>query len=406
MQSIISANVKSKTEAEAEKDAMIPYYSASKALPALGIQPQKVYPYITFTGPIAGNSLTWKLPPGAGFLYDCSLGFSCTSAALIPADINNHVGQRFIRQLDWMSNGQPVLTQTGAAIRALAKTVSADEQAFINRYSLPLVVGTEELAEVGATAFITYTPLIASWLTSVEKDLLLNVIGDLQLRITFETQAITGFSVAISLASSNGAILYCNTYMPKLSVYQQQLINDWSKTLVMECFNTYTETVPMSTVTTVSNYTITCPFLVFRTHVFVENIIAPAKTFPVHTISLNVGGVPLFDNFPRSRTLTLKSKSMLGSAGIDNNGASPAVPSLVYDNKDHLIIDWGVHSTRDRNVGTAFMQELRGMVLSITCETVAVAQNANMYLVHEYWQDVAFQPGASGAGRLEVYQNA
>lgn len=399
MQNIISANVKSKTEAEAEKDAMIPYYSASKALPALGIQFQKVNPYITFSGAIAGNSLTFKLPAGSGFLYESSLAFSCTSAALIAADVANHVGIQMIRQIDWMSNGQPVLTQTGAAIRALVKTLPIEQQAFIYRYALPLNPTTEDLASVGDTAFLTYTPLIASWLTSVEKDLLLSVIGDLQLRVTFETQAITGFSVAISLAS-NGATLYCQTYMPKLSVYNQILVNDWSKTLVMECFNTYTEVVPMSTATTVSNYTITCPFLVFRTHVMVENIVAPATTFRINNITLNVGGVTFLDTYPRSRTLSLKARSGLGSCEVTNNTA------LVYDNKDHLIIDWGVHSTRDRNTGTAFMQELRGMVLSITCETVTTAGNANMYLIHEYFQDVAFQPGASGSGRIEVYQNA
>ena len=401
MQSIISANIKSKTEAEAEKDAMIPYYSASKALPALGIQFQKVTPYISFSGTVAGNSLTFKLPAGSGFLYESSLSFSCTCAGLSLAsgDLLNHVGLGMIRQIDWMSNGQPVLTQTGAAIRALVKTLPVEQQAFIYRYALPLNPTTEDIAADTNTAFLTYTPLIASWLTSVEKDLLLNVIGDLQLRVTFETQAVTGLSVAISLAS-NGATLYCQTYMPKLSVYNQQIINDWSKTLVMECFNTYTEVVPMSTVTTVSNYTITCPFLVFRTHVMVENIVTPATTFRINSITLNVGGVPLLDTYPRSRTLSLKARSGLGSVEVTNNTA------LVYDNKDHLIIDWGVHSTRDRNVGTAFMQELRGTVLSITCETVTTAGNANMYLVHEYWQDVAFQPGASGNGRLEVYQNA
>lgn len=400
MQSIISANQKSKTEASATKDAMIPYYSASKALPELGIQFQKVSPYISFSGPIAGNSLTFKLPAGSGFLYDSSLGFSCTTAGALngSTDSTAYVGLRMIRQLDWMSNGQPVLTQTGAAIRALVKTLPADQQAYIYRYSLPLVSGSE--AVVGAaSAFVTYTPLIASWLTSVEKCLLLSQIGDLQLRVTFETQAITGISQAISLAAG-GATLYCQTYMPKLSVYNQMVLNDWSKTLIMECFNTYTEVVPMTTATTVSNYTITCPFLVYRTHLFVENIVVTRASFAIESITMNVGGVPLLDAYPRSRTLGLKAKSGLGTVEVTSDTA------LSFDDKDHLIIDWGVHSTRDKNTGTAFLQELRGAVVSIVCATVTTAANANLYIIHEYWNEVAYQPAASGNGILQVYQNA
>lgn len=91
MQNIISANQKSRTQAEATKDAMIPYYTASKVLPDLGIQFQKVNPYITFAGAAAGNSMTFKFPSGSGFLYEASLGFVCT-CTLVAADTAGPLG--------------------------------------------------------------------------------------------------------------------------------------------------------------------------------------------------------------------------------------------------------------------------------------------------------------------------
>lgn len=398
MQNIISANQKSITESESLKlGSNIPFYSASKAIPEIGIQFQKVTPYIAFTGAIAGNSLTFKFPP-SGFLYDASLEFLCTYT-VATADLPGYVGLNLINQLDWLSNGQPVLTQTGAAIRALIKTLPIAEQTFAYRHSLMLNPTTEALAANADASFVTYCPLIASWLSSEEKCLLLSVIGDLQLRVSFNTQVVSGLTNAVTAVSST---LYLQTYMPKLSVYQEMLVSDWSKKLVMECSNTYTEVVPLTSATTLLNYQITCPFLVFRTHMYVQRtsgVNIPPITYDINTVTLSIGGVTFLDSFRKSRLLRMKTRGSLGSVSVSNADA------ITYDSKEYAVIDWGIMSTRDRNTGTAFFQELRGSVLSLTFDTVTTAAESTVYIVHEYWNNISFNPGNSGSGLLMVENN-
>lgn len=400
MQNIISSVQKSVTETINTKDAIIPYYPKPESMPEIGIQFQEVSPYIGLSGTIANNSVTFRLPPGSGFMYEGSCGWEFSVPGdLTNADVAAQVGITSIRQLDWLANGQPILSQTGHALRALVKTLPFAQQTFINKYSFPLKSATERPAVASFTAdrsFITYTPLIASWLTDVQKCLLLNVIGDLQLRVTFDTTVMTGFSQAITLTK---ATLFLQTYMPKLSVYNQMVINDWSKELVMPCFNTFTEQVPLTSTTGVSSYTITCPFLVYRTHFFIRNIVAAAATeFLITNVSMDVAGVKFINNYRKSRLNSLKARSGLSSAEPINSD------SLLYDNIEYAVIDWGVYSTRDENMGNAFFQELRGSKVDVVCETVVQA-DCNLFIVHEYLNNISFTPGSAGAGMLKVSQN-
>lgn len=415
MQNIISANQKSVTESEATKDSIIPFYSASKAMPELGVQFQKVTPYISFSGPIASQQLTFKIPPGSGFMTQASLGFNLTSAAnLVAADILNDIGLNMIGQIDWMSNGQPILTQTRASLNALVRNLPIAEQSFIFRYSKPLVVGTECIPATSAvSSFTTYTPLLASFLTTPEKCLLLNQIGDLQLRVTFATALQISNTAVVSLAAAEGAYLYIQTYSPKLSVLNEQIVRDWSRVLIMEMWNSYTETVPLTTTTSTPNYTLTCPFLVFRSHFFIQysgSDVASNKNFvEIDSITLNVGGVPLVDRFPKSRMLVQKSKSGITSIYNTGNivGATFAQSSpLVYEPRQVLTVDWtAVESTRSKNMGTIFLQELRGTTISVNYQTSVIADHT-LFIVHEYWQNVSFMPGGSGSnGFLSVYSN-
>lgn len=404
MQNIISANQKSVTESEATKDAMIPFYSASKALPELGIQFQKLTPYINFgnaTAP-ADKTLVWKLPPGSGFLYEGSIGLTCTSTALVSNDLLNDFGLNMVGQIDWMCNGQPVLTMTGAALRALVKTLPIAQQLYIFRYSKPLNPTTEKVAAPADTTFLTYIPLIASWLSETQKALLLNQIGDLQLRLTFAPLLQFGITLGSTVSAVTSSELFLQTYMPKLSVYNQMVLNDWSKTLVMECFNTYTEVVPLSSTTTVSNYTITCPFLAYRMHFFVQNVIGTVGSpmTEINDITMNIGGTPFISSFKKSRLQSLKAKSGIASCETTNNTA------VSFDNELVTTLDFGVNSTRDKNTGTAFLQELRGATVSVSFPAVGTTADAVLYIVTEYWQNVAFNPGAnSSSGSLNIYTN-
>lgn len=391
MQSLISANAKSITQSKFEESgSYMPLYANEPTYPSLGIQYQKVSPYITVGTNPHDKSITFKLPAGAGFLYEASLGLTCAYAKANTETNVSPIGINLIRSVEWLSNGQTISYKTGNAILAMIKTwKDPSYQKFALRNARMLDTATEAVltTESTATSFTTYCPLPESFLAESEKCLLLNKINDLQLRITFNTAAQAGLLANIGTFTP---FLYVQTYMPKLSVYQQMVEADWSKRLVMEAMNTYTEVVPLA-VGTSTTYKITCPFLVFKTHMFIKSSVATEATGGnaakrINALTLNVNGTTFCDAMPLSRLNSCSSKH-----GTSCETVNYADSEVVMFDEGHLTVDWGVLCGRGQNTGTAFLQELQGSNLKITHATTAITDS--LYIVHEYFNCVAYDNG-------------
>lgn len=389
MQSVISSNQKSITETKMEESSngFVPFYANEPTFPALGIQYQSINPYINITGAPANNSVTFKLPAGAGFLYEASVGFVCTYTIDATDNVNAPIGINMIRSIEWLSNGQPIVYKTGHAIWAQVLTWKEPQfQQFMLKYSKMLKPATEKIAAAADTSFLTYLPLMDSFLTQVEKALLLNKINDLQLRITFNSTAESGLITAGGITAVTNT-LYVQTYMPKLSVYQEMVTQDWSKKLVMQSVNTYTEVAPLSAVTSTS-YTLTCPFLAFKSHFAVKSVVAVASVgvqqYDINSFTMNLNGVTFTNAMPTSRMNSCASK--YGTSNTSVAGAD----AVTFAN-DILTVDWGVLCGRSQNSGTAFLQELQGSNISITFDTVTTAANARLFVVHEVFNSLAYE---------------
>jgi len=404
MQSLISANQKSITETKMveSSNGYVPFYANEPSLPELGIQYQKISPYITAAVP-HGNSITFKLPAGAGFLYEASLGFECPQVLVVAYEAPNApIGINMIRSIEWLSNGQPIVYKTGSAIWAQVVTwQNSAYQQHVLRYAKMLVPGTEEVVAANRANFLTYCPLHESFLTQIEKALLLNKIADLQLRVTFNTAAESGLAVAITAFTPT---LYVQSYQPKLSVMQEMLTNDWSKKLVMQAINTYTEVTPVNTAaanTTSTTYTLTVPFLAFKTHVFIRGVVAAPglQEHRIQTITMNLNGTTFLDAMPTSRMNACASKY-----GKSTNSVIAA--NAISYGSEVVTIDWGVLCGRGQNSGTAFMQELQGTNIRVTFAQIDAADVANfrLYVVHETFQTIAYEP-STGGGVLMIDSN-
>jgi hypothetical protein len=263
-------------------------------------------------------------------------------------------------------------------------------QSFALKYAAILDPTTEGAAG-NVASFTTYLPLLESFLTMPEKAILLNVVTDLQLRVTFNTQIEAGLSQPLTAVTST---LYCQTYSPKLSVLQEVIVNDWTRKLVMEWSNTYTEVAPLTT-TTSTNYTLTVPFLVYKTHFIVKNTAgaAGAPMVKVNNISMILNGVPYITALKKSRLVSNAAKY----------GTSSLTMASAQDD-EICTIDWGVLTGRNQNSGTAFMQELVGTSVTLTHATAATADH-KLFVVHEFFNTVAFVPGNGSLGHLMVDAN-
>lgn len=412
MQSLISANQKSVTETKMvdSSNGYVPFYGNEPSLPELGIQFQKISPYIATTVP-HNSSITFKLPPGSGFMYDASLGFTCEYTIAADDAVNAPIGINMIRSIEWLSNGQPIVYKTGHAIWAqITKWTNIPYQQHTFRYAKMLVPATEIVAAAGQATFLTYCPLFESFLTQVEKSLLLSKIADLQLRVTFNSVAECGLRTPAGITTI-APVLYVQTYQPKLSVMQEMLTNDWSKRLVMQAVNTYTEVSALvsgnAAAVTSTRYTLTVPFLVFKSHFFIRGITATATTglanVRINNITMNLNGTTFLDSMPNSRMASCAAKNNTANVNV---GTPASLAQLEYGT-DIVTLDWGVLCGRGQNSGTAFFQELQGTSVTVNYTDVGdqtAAAGFRLYVVHEYFNTLAYEP-SSGGGTLSVDSN-
>ena len=399
MQGLISAQQKSVTCSKmVEAGSTVPLYSVEPSFKPLGSQYQKISPYITAAVP-HNNSITFKLPPGSGFLMDASLGLLCTYTYDANDAPQAPIGINMIRSIEWLSNGTPIIYKTGSAIFAQFKTQTESSfQKFVSRYCKMLSPVTEAIQPYAAapnvpTSFLTYCPLMESFLDIPEKYLLLNKINDLQLRVTFNSIAECGLLTAGGITAFTPT-LYVETYMPELSVYQEMVVADWSKKLVMQMVNTFTEVFTLTNATSASA-TFTVPFPVLKTHIFVRGITAAAtgglSQFDITNLTMNLNGVSFLDNYPTSRLNSRAAKH-----GVDNEAIiKNFVDGFEYDvNATPVItIDWGVLCKRTQNTGVFYGTELRATNIATTISNVGVAANFRLYVCHEFWQNTAFENG-------------
>ena len=132
------------------------------------------------------------------------------------------------------------------------------------RYSKMLNPTTEKVAAAVDASFLTYLPLLDSFLSKPEKALLLDNIKNLQLRITFDTQEQSGLTNPITAIQT--AYMDCWTWKPKLSIFNEMVQKNWSQPFVFQAVNTYPEVFNLNTATT-STVTLNCPFLAFKSHI-------------------------------------------------------------------------------------------------------------------------------------------
>lgn len=394
-QSLISAAQKSVTQTKMSGEKpYIPFYGNLPNYAELGTQRHAIPAWLGLPGAPDGNSMTFKFPAGNGLLYEASLGFVCTYTIQAGDILTAPIGFNMIRSIEILSNGQPVVFRTGVAMLAAIKTWKDPQmQVFALKYAKMLKETNELISVAGDTSFLTYLPLLESFLTMAEKAILLNVVTDLQIRVTFNTAAESGLVNGITAIRGT---LYCETYSPKLSVMQEIVTNDWSKRLEMEWTNSYTEVSPLGTNTS-TTYSITCPFLVYKTHFIIRRVSGAtygAPLYKINDITLNLNGTNYVSGLKKSRLIS--------------NGAKYGTSSLtlaVAQDDEVMTIDYGILTGRQQNTGSAFMQELQGTSVTLNYDTVGTAGESRLFVVHETFNNVAFIPGSGSLGHLEISSN-
>jgi hypothetical protein len=423
-QALISASEKSVTLSKmVSMNKVVPYYQPSPAMDALGSLFTKVNPSIGIAAltNIENQSVTWTLP-SAGSMADMRIAFSCrmNSTAMVRTQL---IAFDMVRNFEIISNGVPIISKSGAALKCQVKTLrELGHASFALRHAMYLDEFDDPLdAAPGAanTTWYTYLPCIETFLSAPEKSLLLNKCR-LEVRITFASTAEMGVPAAVQFVGAPQIII--KSSMPKLSTYNEIVTHDWSKQFSFDCINTYVEPVPLSTATTVARYQITCPYNAIKTHFLVQRVTADTTGCPsykVHTIDMDLGGVKFLDNMKVSNVISNDAKyGTLGVSVYSNfqtslaTTAAPATAAVFAPNgligysNDILTIDWGITGSRGGAYGVNFWAENQGSTVTLTFKTVgANPEQCMLYIVHEYVQLVDWVPGSGGRGFLQVTSN-
>lgn len=428
-QALISASEKSVTLSKmVSMNKTVPFYQPTPAMDAGGILFTKVTPSIGINNgnPIADQTITWTLP-SAGFMIDASFGFKCRLATVGDAATTHLIGFNMIRQFQVISNGVPVITKTGVGLKMMTSTLrDAGAQTFIRRHAT-FLNAVNEIPQVpadGTTDWLTYLPCIETFLTETEKVHLLNK-EKLEFAVTFSSNAAAG--VLGNITFSAAPILYLKTFMPKLSLYNEMVTQDWSKQFTMNMINNYVEPVPLTTNTTVTGYQITCPYPATKTHFVVQRVVTTglsndatpvevgaavggAPTLKINQITMNIGGLKFLDEYKTSRVISNECKHGMSKFGLAAVGTG-GVQAVQYSD-DILTIDWGLTGSRSSVSGINFWAENQGSTVDLVFESAggAFANQANkahyqLFIVHEFIQLVDWVPGSGGRGFLQVTSN-
>jgi hypothetical protein len=400
MQNLINANQKSTTETLMNDiGQVVPFYKENPSFPPLGTQFHNQAPTIDITGAIANKSVLIDLPSGGGFLYNMSVSLLCTGA-VATADLDSYPGLSCWRYLQFESGGKILVYKTKNSLYAqLRKMQAGDFKNFCFRYAQFLNPNTELLAADGNTSFLTYIPFIDSFLSGPEKLLLLDNFKDLKLRIMFDTPEAAGLTAPITALTCR---LVGQTYMPKLTIFSEMKLKNWSKPFVMEMINCDEENTPLTS-TTSTRIPVNSSFLAFKTHIFIRQnnntSTVGLPTVAIQTITLNLNGTVFLDGTIKPSRIN-ECAARYGNSTLAPNSSS----DIVYDQKgdDIITIDWGVLCSRKNNSGTAFWSELRGTNITVTYATLPAFANYSLYMVHEYYQGAEFTPGTGGGGYLTV----
>ncbi|KAH9253738.1 hypothetical protein BASA81_008356 [Batrachochytrium salamandrivorans] len=384
----------------------------------------------TFSGAPDGNTHTFKIPP-AGIHYLGMVRYEGTKSFALNEAPTFSV-YNTIRNVQFFSNGQPILTMTGEAFKITLMNNKAPLQEFCYRYSRALAPVTEEPLDGTAVAnanFVTYLPLFASWYQEIEKALNTTKSENIEISITYKSGAESGFG--INSLSKFSPKFENFTYMPDAETYNKMITKDYSSSILMNLGNSYTEQTQLISVdpanVTRLEFQSKATVAAFKSHIFIAKNNSTANTgfykygcphIPIAAVSVGFSGdyyTKAMLNFEQA----VRGNSSHIVAPIVTEAAAGAGGNLIrtsaigFNENQCYTIDWSLLCDRDDNTGMVALGKLGNPIFSIDIAPyvltpaggAAAAEQAssyNLYVVHEFWNIGKTDPGT---GTISIAAN-
>ncbi|KAH9244352.1 hypothetical protein BASA81_018248 [Batrachochytrium salamandrivorans] len=304
MQVVLNANKASLVQNTLIKDGVQDLsYSTGLSYPIISKSNNLVNPSIGFTGAPDNNSHTFNIPrSNYNYLGRIKFGFTKkfeidvtpavagelevpsgggTVVLPEPAEYSKSEAKAFsifniIRNVQFKSNGQPILNMDGEAFKAMVMNSPASFQENASYYSQALTAEDEEPVVVedpdDIHTCVSYLPLFASWYQSIDKALNTSELDQIEIQVTYKTYVESGLSSALSNFTAR---FECFKYAPDPETNKKMIMKDFSKPIIMECFNTFTERRPAAlsdSSATVFPFTSDVNYPCYKTPIFVAKV--------------------------------------------------------------------------------------------------------------------------------------
>ncbi|KAH9259643.1 hypothetical protein BASA81_002065 [Batrachochytrium salamandrivorans] len=418
MQVVLNANKASLVQNTLIKDGVQDLsYSTGTSFPIVSKSNSAVPPTTSFTGAPDNNSHSFNIPK-SNFNYLGRLKFSA-DATFIEDESYTFSALNLIRNVQFKSNGQPILSMDGEAFKALIMNSPAPFQINAFRYAQALEPTDEEPipGDAGTHKIVTYVPLLASWYQSIEKALNTSKLGQIDIQVTYKTYSESGLTAPLA---NFIAKFECYKYAPDPETYNKMVLKDFSKPIIMECFNTHTERFQVTlsaTQATEFQFASGVLYNVYKSHLFVakvgtnggtdggDPVVSPGcPQLQINSISLEVGGDTYLNNYTRSMVnyeqavrgfSSLVIEPSIDEAGGDDGNVRGSKVS--FNENQAYVVEWSLGCHRDYNTGLASMANLNKPAYTIKLPKVNAGEENTywVYLVHEYWNILEVQAGTT-----------
>ncbi|KAH9259028.1 hypothetical protein BASA81_002648 [Batrachochytrium salamandrivorans] len=387
------------------------YYYVPPSDPNISKANHELQPFIGFSGAPDNNTHTFNITR-AGYHYLGRVKYTGTKTFALNESQTFSIFN-MIRNVQWVSNGQPILNMDGEAFKAMVMNNTAPFQEHAHRYCRALNPLTERpiaTAQADNVQFVTYLPLFGSWYTTIEKALNTTELEQIQVSITYKTFSESGMSVSPTIFNAK---FENYTYMPDTETYNKMVAKDYASPIIMQCFNTFTERRPIGVVFNAGATTrieviseVVVP--AYKTHIFVAktNTQATDPVFgcplvPISAVSVAMGGDYYVSNYSKSMMnyeQAVRGNSCHTVGPTVTTTLTESISTVGFNENQCITIDWSLGCSRDEATGLASMANLNKPVYSIDVGpyTAPAGENVGSYwvfLVHEYWNILQVQPG-------------
>jgi hypothetical protein len=373
-------------------------YKIKPTYPLLATKIYTLQPTQTVTGAPASKEAIWNLNK-AWLCNNMRIQTATTRTGSTsfsnPAD--KYYGLTMYETITIRTNGVTLLTLSDSYIRARVDDLPDNAKSHVMRYAMALVPTTEVVAGVDITSTVTYTPIFSSWFETVNANLNLAFLEQIQLVARFNTTVNSGSNEAYLTATPALQVFNWTpnqTYMAGLRAMNQpqggvanMLVYDSMK----EVFTLDSDTTTVARLR--CNYPVTNMYFALVSKAAAADLGIASTLSPIDTVNLTLGGDSIFGSAVNASLLDYIKEMGGGSSLVTSSNtavsrATQTVGTGTYSGWKKISFCLDPYD-RTYCSGAMAMSGINNPILTLTYPDCGTASDFELQVVYEYWKIIS-----------------